>query len=257
MPVLTFVDEQGQDRSVQFAEREEIRLGMDEAWSSLALPPAPDVTPRHAVIARSLINRLLLVVDLSGNQTWVNQHPVVKIRTLRQGDRLRIGRCELTVWEIQIARLKPGDPADGKKCPVSRRALNVGDEVIACPGCGAVHERDAWFLIERCAAGCGYPNREVIMSTLPAWMQIERHLDQDSKLIERIDNGKVLQNGQFCQANQARDQVPFQKGQNAVFCPACQTPFHLECFVTLPTCPVCQYDIADLIDRAFRAHESA
>jgi hypothetical protein len=254
MPVLTFVDDHGQDHSVQFAERDEIRLGADAGWSTLALPSALDIAPQHAIIARSTLNRLLLVVDLSGNRTWVNHHPVVRIRILRQGDLLQVGQCELTVWEVQITQLKPGDPAVGKKCPVSRRVLKVDTEVIACPGCGAVHERDAWFLIERCAAGCGYPNREVIMNTLPAWMQIERHLDQDSKLIERIENGKVLQNGQFCQAGQARDQVPFQKGQNAVYCPSCQTPFHLECFVTLFTCPVCQYNIADLINRSFRAN---
>lgn len=253
MPLLTYTDAQGVYHNVRFAEREEIRIGADETWSSVALPPALDVAPFHAVIARSALNRLLMVVDLAGHNTWVNHHPVVKIRVLRQGDQLQLGRCEMTVWEVQISRLEPGDPAVGQKCPVSRRVLKVGDEVIACPGCGAVHERDAWFLIERCAAGCGYPNREVIMDTLPAWVLVERHLDQDSKLVERIDNGKVMQNGQFCQAGQSRDQVPFQKGQNAIYCPSCQTPFHLECFVTLPVCPVCQYDIAGLINRSFMA----
>ncbi|MBI5958707.1 MAG: hypothetical protein HY866_08230 [Chloroflexi bacterium] len=251
MPLLTFADTQGQAHAVRFAEREEIRIGADEGWSNLTLPAALDVAPQHAIITRSAFNRLLMVIDLAGRATRVNQHPVVRLRVLRQGDTLQIGRCDLTVWEVQIRRLEAGDPVLGKKCPVSRRVFQVGMEVIACPGCGTVHERDSWFLIEHCAAGCDYPNRQVIMDTLPSWMLVERHLDQDSRLIELIENGKVLQDGKFCQAGQARDQVPFQRGQHAVYCPSCQTPFHLECFVTLPTCPVCQYDITGLINRSF------
>jgi hypothetical protein len=63
----------------------------------------------------------------------------------------------------------------------------------------------------------------------------------------------MLQVGETCRAGQARDQVPFQAGQNAVYCPSCQSPFHLECFLTLPACPVCQYDIAALIRQTFHA----
>jgi hypothetical protein len=251
MPLLIFSDAQGQAQAARFAERDEIRIGADPAWSNLHLSAALDVAPRHAVITRSAFNRLLMVIDLAGRATRVNQHPVVKLRVLRQGDILQIGRCDLTVWEVQIRRLATDDPVLGKKCPVLREVFTEGMEVIACPGCGTVHERDAWFLIEYCAAGCDYPNRQVIMDTLPSWVLVERHLDQDSRLIERIENDRVLQDGKFCQAGQARDQVPFQRGQHAVYCPSCQTPFHLECFVTLPTCPTCQYDIAGLINRSF------
>ena len=181
MPLLTFQDAQGAAHSVQIAEAEDVRLGTDADWSNVILPAGMGVIPRHAILSRSSMNRLLMLLDLSGDQTWVNQHPVVKIRVLRQGDRVVMGRCALNVWEVQVRTLQPSDPAVGQKCPVSRRVLNVGDEVIACPGCGTVHERDAWFLIERCAAGCGYPNRAVIMDTLPAWLVIERHMDQESK----------------------------------------------------------------------------
>jgi hypothetical protein len=38
-----------------------------------------------------------------------------------------------------------------------------------------------------------------------------------------------------------------------VYCPSCQTPYHLECFVTLDVCPVCQHEIRQLIDQAFMA----
>jgi hypothetical protein len=253
MPLLTFVDAQGLHRSVQIAEKEDVQLGTDETWSNVHLPAELGVWPKHAILTRSALNRLLMLIDLSGDQTWVNQHPVVKIRVLRQGDHVRLGRCDLHVWEARIVALQPGDPAVGQKCPVSRRVLKVGDTVIACPGCGTVHQRDAWFLIERCAAGCGYPNREVILDTLPAWVRTERHLDQESKLIERVENGQVIQAGETCRAGQARDQVPFQQGQNAVYCPSCQSPFHLECFMTLAACPICQYDIGDLIGQTFHA----
>jgi hypothetical protein len=144
----------------------------------------------------------------------------------------------------------------GQKCPVSRRTLAAGDEVIACPGCGTVHQKEAWFLIERCAAGCGYPNRDVIMDSLPAWITLERSLDSESRLVEQIEKGRQVRAGEYCQAGQARDQVPFQLRQHAIYCPSCQSPFHLECFLTLPACPVCQYDIADLVNSTFRAHSA-
>jgi hypothetical protein len=255
MPLLTFVDGDGTRQRLTLADNADICIGTDGTWSHVQLPAALGVAPRHAVIARSTLNRLLMLVDLTGDQTWVNQHPVVKVRVLRQGDTLRLGRCELNIWEVTIRHLYPDDPAVGQKCPVSRRVLQVGDAVIACPGCGMVHERDAWFLIERCAAGCGYPNRAIILDTLPAGVMVERNLDAESRLVERIEKGKVLQDGDFCQAGQARDQVPFQQGQNAVYCPSCQSPFHLECFLTLSACPVCQYDIAGLIDQTFLADE--
>ncbi len=250
MPLLTVHDS---GESFQFDRLDEVRLGTDAAWSSVALPDGLAVAARHAVLARSAFNRLLMVIDLSAGQTWVNQHPVTRLRVLRQGDTLRMGHCALTVWEVQIARLKPGDPAIGQKCPVSRQRFQAGDEVIACPGCGAIHERAAWFLVERCAAGCGYPNRGVIIETLTGMLLVERDLDRESKLVERIENGQVLQDGARCQAGQARDQVPFQMGQHAVYCPSCQSPFHLECFLTLPACPVCGYDIDTVVRQAFWA----
>ncbi|MCD4684860.1 MAG: hypothetical protein K8S97_02855 [Anaerolineae bacterium] len=253
MPLLTFDDADGVMQRLSFPEQADIHIGADEEWSDVPLTAALGAAPRHAVIARSALNRLLLLVDLTGSQTWVNQHRVVNVRVLRQGDVVRVGHGEFRVWEVQIRHLEDGDPAVGQKCPVSRRTLEVGDAVIACPGCGTVHERDAWFLITTCAADCGYPNRDVIIDTLPDGVQMERALDSDSRLVERIEQGRMIQEGEYCQAGQARDQVPFQEGQNVVYCPSCQTPYHLECFVTLDECPVCQHEIRALIDQAFMA----
>lgn len=253
MPLLIFDDANGVIQRLSFPERAEIRIGTDEDWGDVVFSADFGVAPRHAVIVRSVLNRLLMIVDLTGNQTWVNRHRVVNVRVLRQGDVVRVGRGEFRVWEVQIRHLEDGNPAVGQKCPVSRRVLEVGDAVIACPGCGTVHERDAWFLIKTCAADCGYPNREVVINTLPAGVQLERALDSDSRLVERIEQGRTIQEGEHCQAGQARDQVPFQEGQDVVYCPSCQTPFHLECFVTLHECPVCQHDIRALIDQAFMA----
>lgn len=243
MPFLTL-----HDTRWSFAEGTDIRLGTDAAWANILLPPESDAAPRHAVITRSALNRLLTLIDLAGRQTRVNQHPVVRLRVLRQGDTLQIGRSELSVWEVQIKRLKPGDAAVGQKCPVSRRMFQPGDEVIACPGCGTVHGREAWFLVEHCAQGCGYPNREVALDTLAPFVLLERDLDENSRLIEHGDQASTT-----CRAGKRRDQVPFQKGQNVACCPSCSTPYHLECFLTLATCPVCQHDIKALVDRVFLA----
>lgn len=257
MPLLRVEDADGTLHIARFTDTAEIRIGADADWSTLCLPAALGVAPQHAIITRAALSRLPLLIDRAGSGTWVNDHPVVRLRVLRQGDVIRLGRAQLTVWEVQIRRLGSDDPAVGQKCPVSRRKLQPGDEVIACPGCGAVHLRDAWFLVQHCAAGCGYPNREVILETLPAEVPVERALDADSRLVERIENGRVIQEGQRCRAGQARDQVPFQPGQHVAFCPACQAPFHLECFLTLTVCPACQYPIRALIDRACLAESEA
>ncbi len=251
MPLLSFEDAHGDTHRISFAEMTDIHIGADAEWSDVQFSGDFGVAPRHAIITRSALNRLLMIVDLSERQTWVNQHPVIDLRILRQGDIVRVGQGAFTVWEVQIQQLAEGDAAIGQKCPVSRRIFQAGDEVIGCPGCGTMHERDAWFLVQHCAAGCGYPNREVIMDTLPAGVLLERSIDRDSRLVERIENGRTIQEGQRCGAGQARDQVPFQEGQNVVYCPSCQTPFHLECFLTLETCPVCQYAVSELVNKTF------
>lgn len=259
MPILTRTTASGTPQRWDFADRDDVRIGSDPAWAALTLPAEAGVRARHAVLTRAALNRLLLVVapehdaPHSGDDLRVNGHAVTRLRVLRQGDTLRVGRVDLHVWEVVVHRLEDDDPALGRLCPVSRRAFAIGDEVIACPGCGTLHERAAWFLIEHCAAGCGYPNRVVVLDTLEQRVRLERSLDDDSPLIERVRNGSVIQDGTYCQAGSARDQVPFQKGQNVAYCPSCSTPFHLECFLMLDACPVCQHANRALIDELFLA----
>jgi len=252
VPLLTLRQGQANARRWQFPEMAPIRIGTESGWSDLLLPEGAGIAPRHAVIERAALNRLLMVIDLHGAAVAVNDHPVTQLRVLRQGDVLRVGECALVVWEVQIRALEPGDPAVGRRCPVSRRELVPGDEIIACPGCGTVHLRDAWMMIEHCAAGCGYPNRLVVMETLSREVQLARSLDEDSDLVETRQQDRVIQGGKHCQAGFARDHVPFQKGQNVAFCPGCATPFHLECFLTMPECPVCKFDSRGLVDRLMK-----
>ena len=78
-------------------------------------PPIWGSMPRHAILVRSALNRLLMLVDLSGGQAWVNQHPVVKLRVLRQGDRLQLGRCDLErVGSADHASCNPAMRLSGK-----------------------------------------------------------------------------------------------------------------------------------------------
>lgn len=249
VPLLTLYQGQANAQSWQFPETAPIRIGTEAGWSDLVLPDGAQVAPRHAVIDRAALNRLLMVVDVHGAAVWVNDHPVTGLRVLRQGDVLRVGDCALVVWEVQIKTLEPGNLAVGRRCPVSRRELSPGDEVIACPGCGTVHSRSAWLMIEHCAAGCGYPNRLVVMDTLSREVRLARSLDSDSDLIETRQGDRVIQTGKHCQAGFARDRVPFQQGQNVAYCPSCATPYHLECFLTMRECPVCKFDSRALINR--------
>ena len=90
----------------------------------------PSVAPRHAQL---VISDIALIVDLFGSTgTCLNGERVRGPRTLSNGDRLRFGSCELTVWLRPLQRAFPqatGDhsaglaPFDGASSPESTEPL--------------------------------------------------------------------------------------------------------------------------------------
>jgi hypothetical protein len=57
----------------------------------------------------------------------------------------------------------------------------------------------------------------------------------------------------MCAAGSPSDLVPFQREQDVAFCPSCEAPFHLDCWLCLAFCTGCRYDVRALIDKVFDA----
>jgi uncharacterized C2H2 Zn-finger protein len=252
MTVLTYQDAEGRHREYEFCQ--EVRIGSDLSRNEVVLPAALGVMREHAVITRSALNHLPVLVDLADGGTRVNDRRAVNVQVLRHGDELQLGQARLTLWEVRISRLKSGAHMVGRECPVCSDSFRAGDEVIACPRCPTVYHRDCWFSISICAySGCEYPIHETVMDALSTWISFDRQLEEGSSLVESRDKeNKLVRKGVSCRAGQRRDQVPFQMGQKVARCPSCETPFHLECWLGMDHCPVCSYNVRDLVNRVFQ-----
>lgn len=244
MAVIIYQGEGGLDRKLEFGP-EELRIGSEAGRNQLLLPADCGAAAEHAVITRTVIGKLPVLVDLTGHGLRVNGQPVIALKVLHHGDTIDIGGARLMLREMQIKRL-PADPrASRKKCPFCTDDLRGGDEVIACPNCGVLHHRECWFQMTLCSTdGCQYPIHETVMKALSPSCTFISKLEPESKLVV----GR-----QECPAGRPKDLVPFQKEQDVAFCPSCEAPFHLDCWLCLPVCPRCRYDVKSLIDEVFDA----
>ena len=254
MPVLIYQDSENHYKEWSFSDK--IRIGSDPARNDLVLPTTAGVAPQHAVIINSMLNRMRVLVDLAGQNTRVNDRPIVSIQVLHQRDVLELGKIRLTMWEIRITSISQKDPSVGKPCLVCRRPFEVGKEVITCPRCFSLYHRECWFAINPCANyTCGYPVLESIMDALSASVTFERDLAENSELVELRRSGQVIKKGKTCQARTREDQIPFQVGNDVAYCPspACRATFHPACWLNLERCTRCDYNIRQLLDETFLA----
>jgi hypothetical protein len=97
------------------------------------------------------------------------------------------------------------------------------------------------------------------MDALSSAVTFERYEAKERDIIDvRADSTIIVRrSGVRCPANNRKDVVPFQPGEFVAYCPSpsCRTPFHLECWLMLQTCPRCQYDVQGLIERTFSSGE--
>lgn len=262
MSVLMYEDLDGEQKEYEF--KEEISLGSDEKAISLRSDPKQGrillaeelgVSPLHAMILRSTLTRAPMLVNLAGPNTWVNDRPVVGIQILRQRDIIRLAQARLTLWEIWIISVKPGNSFIGKECQVCTDLFEVGDEVICCPDCEVPYHLTCWLLQSKCPNyRCTYSARATTIEALLTSVPFEFNLAEDSPLIEiRSEDNLIKQEGRKCAAGQRRDKVAFQTGNSIAYCPAleCQTPYHFECWLKLEKCTVCGYNIKQLIQQVF------
>lgn len=254
MPVLIYQDSNGREQEKLFLDS--IRIG-SESKNDLVLPSEAGVLPEHAVIIRSVVNRLHMLVNMPGSQTRVNGKEVISIQVLRQRDELQLGQLRLKLWELRLASLSQRDRSVGRiSCPICTETFKAGDVVFFCPRCETPHHRDCWFSLITCGNyTCEYPVQAQVMDALSPWVKFEHYQDRGTDIIEvKADRTVVIRSGQMmCQANNIADQVAFQPGDVIAYCPSpsCQSPFHLECWLMLPACTQCQYDNQELIDQVF------
>lgn len=267
MSFLLYADASGVPREKEFSGP--IIIGSAPAspgaagLDALTLPPAASLEPRHALIMRAQTTKMPVLIDLSGHDTRVNQRPVVELKVLRHADRITLGQTRLTFWEIRIMRLTPQSPYVHYICALCKKPLALGDEIIVCPYYPAVLHRICWFATPTCPDGtCEYRNHAVVMDTLSTWsaasppgdlppgrmrttVRFERELEEQSDLIKRR---------MTCSAGNAYDQVPFRPQASVVYCPspACNTPYHLQCWLGLPACVRCGHDIQALLNQVFQ-----
>lgn len=235
MPVLIVNVPDG--RRVEVAFRGDLRIG-SAAGNELRLSPELGAAPRHAVITRSEPLQLPLLFDLAGaEQTRVNRRPVIRLKTLRHGDEIEVGRLHMQYWELIARPTTPQSPFLGNECPVCNAPFQIGDETIACPRCLAPHHLRCWLRLEYCSReGCVYPARETIERAIAPLVAVE--------VLEKT--GDPVAKSWRCPAGNDVDTVPFFEGQHVCVCPKCTNYYHLSCWLTRSTCD-CGFDVAALL----------
>ena len=259
MPILLYHNSEGSPKEFVFSE--EVVIGSDAERCAIVLPGEAGVAPQHTVIIRSALTRAPVLVNLAGQNTWVNERPVVGIQVLRQRDVIRLAEIRLSLWEVRITCLEFGNRSIGKECLVCTNTFEVGEKVIHCPHCGAPSHRDCWLSVKKCPNYiCGYNSLASTINVLSTLVPFEFKLREYSPLVEiKGEDNHLKQEGRKCAAGMRRDRVAFQTGNNVAYCPApdCRTPYHLDCWLMLDECVVCGYNVRQIIDQAFSVNLAA
>ncbi len=222
----------------------EIHIGTD-AGNELRLSPDLSVAPRHAIVSRSEHYKVPVLIDLAGEsaQTRVSGRRVVLLKALRNRDRIELGDAVLEFWEIIMREVTDDSALTGKICDICKSGFSAGQRVIVCPRCKTPYHRSCWLCIAHINTcpyyGCGYPVGQALQRALAGCARFEK-LEEENALVQEKKS---------CAAGGERDEKsPFKQGDSIAYCLDCGTPFHLECWLQLRACPVCQQDIAGLID---------
>jgi Zn finger protein HypA/HybF involved in hydrogenase expression len=246
MALMVYLGDNGDTKGVAF--KKELRMGADAGRNQLVLPAEQGVDAEHAIVMRAAVGGLPVLIDLAGHDLKVNGQRVISLRVLHHGDTIQIGDAGLMLRELQIIKLPANSRWAGKECASCTLNLEPEMEVVACPLCEVPHHRECWFELTVCSTyACQYPIHETVMRALSPPINFERNLGKESKL---------LKESQLCVAGKKIDLVPFQRGQNVARCPSCNTPFHLNCWLSLKVCPQCSYGVKALISQVFASeHE--
>jgi hypothetical protein len=252
MPVLMYQDNQGNYQEYEIADKMSMtRIGSDPDNNDVILPTASGVASRHAVILRSQVNHLLVLVNLAGEHTRVNGRTVLSIKVLRQQDVIQLGQVSLMIWEIRVSTLTIDSPYLKQHCQYCSGNFLMGNELIICPRCASPFHLHCWLSLTICANyPCNYPVRERVLQALsPSFLKFE------------AVSPELLQKRATCQARTRVDQIPFQVRDQVAYCPApsCQAVYHLQCWLALERCTQadCGFDNLKLLKHVFSTAEGS
>jgi Zn finger protein HypA/HybF involved in hydrogenase expression len=239
MTIFIYQEENGQQREFKMSLFYPVRIGSDRTGNEIVFPADWKVAPRHAVIQRSTLFGQPVLLESDNYPVYVNGEPVLLMRILRQGDKIQIGRAELSVVEMHISIIETGSRLIDAECPFCTGKLKVGDAIITCPRCGLAHHQACWMEQKLCSRyGCGYPVQNAIMDALREKVNFEALIGAMHPLVKKQKS---------CLAEQPRDRVPFQVQQVVAYCPQCGEAFHLECWLVIADCPRCGHNPQKLI----------
>ena len=126
------------------------------------------------------------------------------------------------------------------------RPFVAGDRLISCPRCGSLHHASCWFRLSVCSCeGCGYPVQDTMRRILGSRVHFEELTAGSEPVVQHMK----------CPAGNERDRFPFQAGEDVLYCPGCEAPFHVKCWLTLDYCPSCKFDIRSMIDQFIPAED--
>lgn len=201
----------------------------------------PDLSPDDvATIVGSRVSSAYAFV-LRGAHAQINGRRLHGLRVLRHGDQLRLGGHELLYLDFAFERLtadsrRIGGACGLAACPERPARLARGDEVIACPWCGAVFHSPCWMQLAMCSTAHCYPVRRMLLAEVgrPA-------------TLERLRDGG-LGAARTCTARCGNPVLTADEG--ILRCPGCAAPYHPGCWLSMRApCVECRYDLAGLIER--------
>ena len=240
MATMSYRINDGPAATVEFTK--ELRIGSDAERNKLVLPATLGIAGEHAIVTRTVVGKLPVLVNLAGSGLRVNRQNVVSLKVLHHGDKIQVGATELELREMQIRRLTAALPNECRFCYLD---MKTSDEIVSCPNCQTPHHKVCWFKQKHCSnEACLYPVRERIIKALASRCTFVTSLESSSSLVLKQKR---------CPANQDIDGQPFQPDQDVAFCPNCEATLHVECWVGLDKCPACPYNIKDLFDEVFDA----
>ena len=251
MVVLLYQDQQDIYQEFEIAERMNMtHIGSDPRGNDLVLPVEAGVRAKHAVILRSKVNRLLILVNLAGADTQVNGQRVLSLKVLRQKDVIQLGQVALMIWEIRITQLAGNSPYLQQHCLYCTQHFQQGNEVIICPRCSSIFHLPCWLSLTNCARdACNYPVRERVLQVLAPFVKFEEV------------SPELLRNRAGCHARTRVDQIPFQPYDQIAYCPSptCRAIYHLQCWLALEQCTQteCGFDNLELLTRVFSTADGA
>ena len=218
----------------------------------LLLPAKRGIAADHAVIVETKTAALFVLLDRGTGQTRVNSLSIAHLKVLRHLDRIALGGSEGdSAVELVFEELDAERPNEPFRCLVCKKEYAIEDRdwaVFSCPRCPSQYCSEC-VLIGGLKCRCGF-DFELVIGRVLRSAEIKGLLpkaQRDRLTIERVQEGSALLSRHCAMQNRTRDKstnrlTNFQIGNDVVYCPECEAPYHRSCWLSLAEClePHCE-----------------